>query len=240
MLKDNLHKVQTQIAEALSRRTETKLTGDKVTLVAVTKNHPVDVVLESLADNAADAAVQAQEVAQRIQAALRAPYMLGGEPWHATVSMGAAIFQGLGESVDDLLKRADLAMYQAKAAGRDTLQFYDPRIQAVVHARAALEADMRAGLEQGQFELFYQAQMDHGRITGCECLLRWRHPRDGFVSPAAFVPLAEETGLILPLGEWVLQTACRQLAAWARQPALAHLTLAVNVLHLRKAEPATT
>ena len=88
---------------------------------------------------------------------------------------------------------------------------------------------MRAGLEQGQFELFYQAQMDHGRITGCECLLRWRHPRDGFVSPAAFVPLAEETGLILPLGEWVLQTACRQLAAWARQPALAHLTLAVNV-----------
>ena len=187
------------------------------------------VVLEALADNAADAAVQAQEAAQRIQAALRAPYMLGGEPWHATVSMGAAIFQGLGESVDDLLKRADLAMYQAKAAGRDTLQFYDPRIQAVVHARAALEADMRAGLEQGQFELFYQAQMDHGRITGCECLLRWRHPRDGFVSPAAFVPLAEETGLILPLGEWVLQTACRQLAAWARQPALAHLTLAVNV-----------
>ncbi|UJB63792.1 EAL domain-containing protein [Acidovorax sp. YS12] len=187
------------------------------------------VVLESLADNAADAAVQAQEVAQRIQAALRAPYMLGGEPWHASVSMGAAIFRGLGESVDDLLKRADVAMYQAKAAGRDTLQFYDPRIQAVVHARAALELDMRAGLEQGQFELFYQAQMDRGRITGCECLLRWRHPRDGFVSPAAFVPLAEETGLILPLGEWVLQAACRQLAAWARQPALAHLTLAVNV-----------
>jgi len=145
------------------------------------------------------------------------------------VSMGAAIFRGLGESVDDLLKRADVAMYQAKAAGRDTLQFYDPRIQAVVHARAALELDMRAGLEQGQFELFYQAQMDRGRITGCECLLRWRHPRDGFVSPAAFVPLAEETGLILPLGEWVLQAACRQLAAWARQPALAHLTLAVNV-----------
>ena len=187
------------------------------------------VVLESLADNAADAAVQAQEVAQRIQAALRAPYMLGGEPWHASVSMGAAIFRGLGESVDDLLKRADVAMYQAKAAGRDTLQFYDPRIQAVVHARAALELDMRAGLEQGQFELFYQAQMDRGRITGCECLLRWRHPRDGFVSPAAFVPLAEETGLILPLGEWVLQAACRRLAAWAQHPDLATLSLAVNV-----------
>jgi EAL domain-containing protein (putative c-di-GMP-specific phosphodiesterase class I) len=131
--------------------------------------------------------------------------------------------------VDEPLKGAELAMYQAKAAGRNALQFYDPRMQAAVRARAALELDLRTGLAQGQFELFYQPQMDNGRINGCEVLLRWRHPRDGFVSPAAFVPLAEDTGLILPLGEWVLQTACQQLAAWAQQPALAHLSLAVNV-----------
>ncbi|KAB2896691.1 MAG: bifunctional diguanylate cyclase/phosphodiesterase, partial [Burkholderiaceae bacterium] len=187
------------------------------------------VVLEDLGDNPEEAAARAEETGQRILAALREPYLLEGEDYHTTVSMGATIFQGLSESVDELLKRADLAMYQAKAAGRNSLQFYDPRVQAVVRARAALELDMRAGLAQGQFELFYQPQMENGRITGCEALLRWRHPREGFISPASFVPLAEDTGLILPLGEWVLHAACQQLAAWAQQPALAHLSLAVNV-----------
>ena len=187
------------------------------------------VVLEDLGDNPEEAAARAEETGQRILAALREPYLLEGEDYHTTVSMGATIFQGLSESVDELLKRADLAMYQAKAAGRNSLQFYDPRVQAVVRARAALELDLRAGLAQGQFELFYQPQMENGRITGCEALLRWRHPREGFISPASFVPLAEDTGLILPLGEWVLHAACQQLATWAQQPALAHLSLAVNV-----------
>ncbi len=187
------------------------------------------VVLEDLADSPEEAAARAEVAGQKILGALREPYLLEGEEYHTTVSMGATIFQGLSESVDELLKRADLAMYQAKAAGRNSLQFYDPRVQAVVRARAALELDMRAGLAQGQFELFYQPQMEGGRITGCEALLRWRHPRDGFISPVSFVPLAEDTGLILPLGEWVLQSACMQLAAWAQQPHLAHLSLAVNV-----------
>ena len=187
------------------------------------------VLLEDLADSPEEAATPAKEMGERILAALREPYVIEGEPYHTSVSMGATLFQGLADSADELLKRADLAMYQAKGAGRNALQFYDPRVQAVLRARAALELDLRAGLAEGQFELFYQPQMEEGRITGAEALLRWRHPRDGYISPASFIPLAEEAGLILPLGEWVLQTACLQLAQWARNPALAHLRLAVNV-----------
>ncbi|MHA3902093.1 bifunctional diguanylate cyclase/phosphodiesterase [Castellaniella sp. WN] len=187
------------------------------------------VVLEDLGASPEEAAARAEEIGQRILALLSAPYLLGAEHYHATVSMGAAVFHGLEQGVDEHLKRADLAMYQAKAAGRNTLRFYDPFMQAAVHRRAALELDMRIGLERGQFELFYQPQMDRDRVIGCEALLRWHHPQDGFVSPAAFIPLAEETGQILPLGDWVLRTACAQLARWAQDPAFAHLSLAVNV-----------
>ncbi|WP_426304096.1 EAL domain-containing protein [Acidovorax facilis] len=187
------------------------------------------VVLEDLGDNPEEAAARSEEVGQRILTALREPYLLNGAAHHSSLSMGVTIFSGMRETVDELLKRADLALYQAKNAGRDTLRFYDPQMQAAVSARAALELDMRIGLAQGQFELYYQPQIDRGRITGAEALLRWRHPRDGFVSPAHFIPLAEETGLILPLGEWVLQAACAQLARWARHPDLAGLGLAVNV-----------
>ena len=187
------------------------------------------VVLEDLGDTREEAAARAEEAAQKILLALREPYTLDGETHHSSLSMGITIFSGMRETVDELLKRADLAMYQAKSAGRDTLRFYDPQMQAAVSERAALELDMRAGLAQGQFELYYQPQVDNGRITGAEALLRWRHPRDGFVSPAQFIPLAEESGLILPIGEWALQAACERLALWAQQPALAGLTLAVNV-----------
>ncbi len=187
------------------------------------------VVLEDLGDTPEDAAARSEEIGQRILSVLREPYEIGGEAHHSSLSMGVTIFSGVRESVDELLKRADLALYQAKDAGRDTLRFFDPKMQAAVSARAALELDMRVGLVQGQFELYYQPQIDHGRITGAEALLRWRHPRDGFVSPAHFIPLAEETGLILPLGEWVLQAACKRLAAWALRPDLAGLSLAVNV-----------
>ena len=187
------------------------------------------VVLESLGDNPEEAAARSEEVGQRILSVLREPYALEGGEHHSSISMGITIFSGMRETVDELLKRADLALYQAKDTGRDTLRFYDPKMQAVVSARAALELDMRVGLAQGQFELYYQPQIDRGRITGAEALLRWRHPRDGFVSPAHFIPLAEETGLILPMGEWVLQTACVQLARWAQDPELSPLKLAVNV-----------
>ena len=187
------------------------------------------VVLEDLGDSPEEAAARAEDVGQRILGVLREPYQIDGAAHHSSLSMGVTIYSGTRETVDELLKRADLALYQAKNAGRDTLRFYDPQMQAAVSARATLELDMRVGLAQGQFELYYQPQIDRGRITGAEALLRWRHPRDGFISPAHFIPLAEETGLILPLGEWVLQAACRRLAAWAQQPDLALLSLAVNV-----------
>ena len=187
------------------------------------------VVLEDLGDSPEEAAARSEEAGQRILAVLREPYMLDGAPYHSSLSMGITIFTGMRDTIDELLQRADLALYQAKDAGRDTLRFYDPEIQAAVNARAALELDMRVGLAQGQFELYYQPQIDRGRITGAEALLRWRHPREGFISPARFIPLAETSGLILPLGEWVLQAACTRLALWSQRPALAALSLAVNV-----------
>jgi len=128
------------------------------------------------------------------------------------------------------MKRADTAMYQAKAAGRNTLRFFDPDMQAVVTARAMLNADLRAAIRNDQFLLHYQPQFDgEGHMTGAEALVRWQHPRRGQVLPGEFIPLAEDSGMILPLGHWVLETACRQLLAWAQQPAMAHLTIAVNV-----------
>jgi len=123
-----------------------------------------------------------------------------------------------------------MAMYQAKAAGRNTLSFFDPQMQSVVSARAAMEAGLQLAIQEGQFLLHYQVQVtNEGRLTGAEALVRWQHPLNGMVSPAEFIPLAEDTGIILPLGAWVLQAACAQLALWATQPALAHLTVAVNV-----------
>ncbi|MFN9727702.1 EAL domain-containing protein [Acidovorax sp.] len=187
------------------------------------------VVLEDLGDDPQQAADRTEEVCQRILQVMREPYLIDAETHHSSLSMGVAIFSGMQDTADELLKRADLALYQAKDAGRDTLRFYDPKMQASVSARAAMELDMRTGLAEGQFELYYQPQIDRGRITGAEALLRWRHPQSGFISPAQFIPVAETTGLIFPLGEWVLQSACKTLSRWAHQPAFAQLSLAVNV-----------
>ncbi|MCX7174101.1 MAG: EAL domain-containing protein, partial [Proteobacteria bacterium] len=188
------------------------------------------VMLEDLSENDREAATQTETVGEKILLTLNQHYQLASYPHHSTPSIGVALFADQHETVDDLLKRADMAMYQAKAAGRNTLRFFDPEMQAVVTRRAALEADLRVAILQDQFLLYYQAQVvDAGRLTGAEALLRWRHPERGIVSPAEFIPLAEDTGLILPLGHWVLQTACNQLAEWAGLPEMAHLTIAVNV-----------
>jgi diguanylate cyclase (GGDEF)-like protein/PAS domain S-box-containing protein len=196
------------------------------------------VMLEDL-DNGGFAAAQAEAVAVKILAALGQPYLLevaveGGlrsvVAHHCTSSMGISLYCGHQERADELIKRADLAMYQAKAAGRNTLRFFDPAMQAAVMARAALEADLRLGLQEKQFVVHYQAQVDGTAcLTGAEALVRWQHPQRGLVAPLDFIPLAESTGLILPLGRWVLETACAQLVAWASNPATAQLTLAVNV-----------
>ena len=188
------------------------------------------VMLEDLSDNLLEAATQTEAVGEKILATLNHTYHLAQYACHSTPSVGITLFADHQGPLDDLLKRADLAMYQAKAAGRNTLRFFDPEMQAVVTTRAALEADLREAVLKNQFVLYYQAQVDGaGRLTGVEVLLRWQHPQRGLVSPLEFIPLAEETGLILPLGHWVLETACAQLAVWAVRPEIAHFTVAVNV-----------
>jgi diguanylate cyclase (GGDEF)-like protein/PAS domain S-box-containing protein len=188
------------------------------------------VMLEDLNESDADAARQAELVAEKILSRLNAPYELVGRQHNSSPSIGITLFSGAMLGVDELLKRADVAMYQAKAAGRNTLRFFDPQMQAAVLARAALDADLRMGLQRDEMLLHYQPVVDgRNRILGYEALLRWRHPRRGLVSPAEFIGLAEQSGLILGVGQWVLRTACRQLVAWAREPATRALSLAVNV-----------
>jgi diguanylate cyclase (GGDEF)-like protein/PAS domain S-box-containing protein len=188
------------------------------------------VLLEGLGEHAGDAATRTETLGEEILAALNQPYQLAGHDYRNTCSIGATLLHGHQTPVEELLKQADLAMYQSKLMGRNTLRFFDPQMQAIVIDRAALEVDLREAVRQEQFILHYQPQVvGDGRLTGSEALVRWQHPQRGLVSPADFIPLAEETGLILPLGQWVLQTACVQLAAWAAQPNTAHLTLAVNV-----------
>jgi len=188
------------------------------------------VMLEDLSNDPEEAATQVETVGEKILLTLNQTYHLARYEYHNTPSIGVTLFADHEGTMDELLKRADLAMYQAKAAGRNTLRFFDPEMQAVVNTRAALEAGLREAVRQDQFILYYQAQVTgEGRLTGAEALLRWRHPERGLVSPLEFIPLAEDTGLILPLGHWVLQTACAQLSAWAGRPEMAHLTIAVNV-----------
>ncbi|MDO8250709.1 MAG: EAL domain-containing protein [Rhodoferax sp.] len=192
------------------------------------------VMLQELGDNPSDAAKRAEAVGQKMLDTLGQPYQFSHFTYHSSASLGVALFNESHDSVDELLKRADLALYQAKDAGRNTLCFFDLQTQAAMTARAEMEADLRHGLQERQFLLYYQPQVDEkGRLTGVEALVRWPHPRRGMVSPAHFIPLAEDTGLILPLGQWVLETACRQLQQWATQPHTAHLTLSVNVSALQ-------
>jgi len=187
-------------------------------------------MLEDLSENPREAAAQARTVAGKVLESLNQPHLIAGRTHHSTPSIGATLFVGNQDSVDELLKQADIAMYQAKAAGRNTLRFFDPEMQAAVAARAALEADLRLAIEQQQFILHYQPQVDgSGRIIGAEALLRWQHPERGMVSPAQFIPLAEDTGLILPIGQWVLEQTCILLAAWSVHPQARNLQLAINV-----------
>ncbi|NEX23529.1 EAL domain-containing protein [Thiorhodococcus mannitoliphagus] len=190
------------------------------------------VLIEGLGRSKTTAATHAEGVAEHLWQRLIAPYSIleGGGAHHATASIGVTLFQGQTASIDVLLKQADLALYQAKDAGRNAVRFFDPRMQAAVDERMAMEKALRQALEEGELCLFYQPQHDRaGRCIGAEALLRWRRPGQGLVSPMTFIPLAEETGLILPIGRWVLDTACAQLKTWAADPATRDLQLAVNV-----------
>ncbi|MCT6720542.1 EAL domain-containing protein [Acidovorax sp. K2F] len=188
------------------------------------------VVLQNLSSDAPEAAAQARTLGELILAQLRQPYELAGHEHHFTASIGVTLLTHQRDSVDEVLKQADMAMYRAKDAGRNTLRFFDPDMQQAVNRRALLETELHNGLRRAQFLLLYQPQVDsQGRVTGAEALVRWQHPVQGMVPPSEFIPLAEESGLILPLGHWVMETALRQQARWRQDPQFAQLSLAINV-----------
>jgi diguanylate cyclase (GGDEF)-like protein len=188
------------------------------------------VMLLDLSEDAEAAALQAREVGEKIRRTLAIPYDLDGREFHSSASLGVALFCGHRETVETLLRHADLAMYKAKRTGGNLLQFFDPAMQQVLDQRSALEADLRMALERAQLCLYYQPQLDtSGRVTGAEALLRWAHHTRGLVLPAEFIPLAEETGLILPIGQWVLANACEQIKLWSSQDGMGTLRIAVNI-----------
>jgi diguanylate cyclase (GGDEF)-like protein/PAS domain S-box-containing protein len=187
-------------------------------------------ILKGLGAGKKEAANGTLAAAQKILAVLAKADQLDSTAHYNTASIGATLFHGSQVAIDELMKQADLSMYKSKAAGRNTVHFFDPAMEVELKARSSLEADLRLALKEQQFLLHYQAQVvDDGRLTGAEVLVRWQHPQRGMVSPADFIPLAEDTRLILPLGHWVLKTACAQLSVWATQPDMAQLNLAVNI-----------
>ena len=187
------------------------------------------VLLQELSEVAEEAAAQAKTVAEKILATLHLPYLLDGRECRSSSSIGITVFGSPQSSTNEVLQQADIAMYQAKAAGRNTLHFFAPALQAAVNARAKMEEDLRQAIKTNDFQLYYQAQVDRGILIGAEALVRWHHPKRGLLAPDEFIPLAEQTGLILSLGDWVLETACKQIAEWAVRKSTSHLTVAVNI-----------
>lgn len=196
------------------------------------------VVIDTLNEDADQTALLAEAIAQKLLVAIRRPVLLRDETVIVTGSIGITVLDGSVPSVDDYLQQADMALFQAKEAGRDTLSFFDPAMQSELVQRARIEADLRHALPDQQWQLHYQPQVDRlGVATGVEALLRWQHPERGMVSPGLFISLLESTRLINDVGDWVLEEACRQLAEWAKQPQYAHLEMAVNVSPLQFREP---
>lgn len=216
LLVEAAHRLQTCVRES---DTVARLGGDEFV-----------VVLQALSPIIDEAALQADRIAEKIRLLLNEPYEITDFIHHGSGSIGVCLFQGGDITVKDLFKRADTAMYEAKTSGRNAVRFFDPAMQAVLVIKMMLESNLRVALALEQFQLYYQIQVDaDGNVIGAEALLRWIHPDRGFISPLEFIPIAEQTGLIVPIGTWVLETACNQLKKWARNPRTAHLSLAVNV-----------
>lgn len=188
------------------------------------------VMLDGLDTQESVAVKQVEVVGDKIIASLNQPYDLGGQHYFSSPTLGATLFNGQTDNVDDSLKRADIAMYQAKNAGKNCLRFFDQHIQSNLLQKTKLAEDLRQAIDAKQFILYYQPQVNiNGRITGAEALIRWHHPERGLVSPLEFIPLAEETGLITQLGSWVIETGCKQLVAWMDDPIATHFSLSINV-----------
>ncbi|TRZ66712.1 MAG: EAL domain-containing protein [Rhodocyclaceae bacterium] len=209
------------VANVRQEDTVSRLGGDEYVMM-----------VERLGRDETSAASQAETIAEKVRKALNDPYTVihDGQTHYSTPSIGVTLFRGQELSIDVILKQADMALYQAKGAGRNTIRFFNPAMQAAIESRSAMEVSLRRGLERGEFRLFYQPQINQdGQMTGAEALLRWFQPDQPNVSPAQFIPLAEDTGLIIPIGNWVMQTACAQLKAWSNDPRTSRLQISVNV-----------
>jgi diguanylate cyclase (GGDEF)-like protein len=188
------------------------------------------VMLEDLSEQPVVATSQTEAMGATILARLNQPYQLGLQQHHSTCSIGASLFEAKGASTEEVLKQADIAMYYAKTDGGNALRFFETGMQTTITARATLENELHAAIAAKQFVLHYQSQVtSENRVVGAEVLVRWRHPVRGLLLPREFIDVAEDTGLIIPLGLWVLETACRQLTAWSADPRRRHLQLSVNV-----------
>ena len=213
-----------QVAERLSAQvraedTLARLSSDEFVLL-----------LHDLSGQPTEAAEQAQRVLEKIRLQFETPFEIHGHPHITSACVGVALFSDAADSSDDLLKLADLALHQAKQMGRGSMVFFNPAMQAHARQKAQLEADLRRALAEQQFVLEYQPQVNEaGQVLGVEALVRWQHPERGRVLPGQFIGLAEASGMILPLGRWILEAACRQLVAWADHPLMSRWVMAVNV-----------
>ncbi len=215
------------LRQVADRLTDSVREGDTVARIG---GDEYVVMLEELSDHAIEAAAQAEAIGKKILMALNLPYKLATHEHHNTSSIGITLFSDQVAGIDEILKQADIAMYQAKKSGRNALRFFDPQMQDSINARADIERELRKAIDKKQFHLYYQVQVDIAEhVMGAEALIRWIHPERGLVPPFNFIPLAEETGLILPIGQWVLETACAQLKDWQQDKRTCDLTLSINV-----------
>jgi len=221
-----------RMGDKLLQQIAERLTGLRVegTTIGRLGSDEFMVIIDGLANEQLKAAEKAELFAEQLQQTLSPCYSVENKKHFLSVSLGIALFNGAQESIDSLFQYSNAAVHLAKLTSPNGLRFYDPVVQAELEAKTALEHDLRLAIERQEFILVYQSQVDSiGQVIGAEALIRWEHPSNGFVSPGTFIPLAEETGLIVPIGNWVLEAACEQLVAWANDERTKHLTLAVNV-----------
>ena len=225
------HAAGDQLLRAVAKRLSASVREDDT--VARHGDDDFAILTENIGTTEAEALVHAEHIARKLQHALSAPYVLGDDDevlHHSTLSFGISLFQGKALALGSVLKQAEVALYRAKEDGRNNIRFFNPAMQAVVDANARMEARLHEAIESTAFRLFFQPQVDRqGKLTGAEALIRWPVAEGQMVSPAEFIPLAEDTGQIVPIGLWVLRTACAQLALWQSQAQTRHLTMAVNV-----------
>lgn len=225
------HPVGDEMLKALAQRLADEIRAED-TLARIGGDEFV-VLLPELGENIETAALAARQIAERLHAVLDAPFATAEISLHQSASIGLTLFPiGANESPDEILRRADAAMYEAKEAGKGSIRFYRPEIQSAIHQRLTLEQELRRGFQAGEFELHFQpiVRLDGGAICGAEALLRWQHPEHGFISPADFIPVAEQSGFVIPLGDWVLHQALKQARAWLDDQGLADdFELSINI-----------